>query len=183
VARTAEAVEALRAKWQQMPSRVEADIDFFLQFIKAHSDFVLRSHVIVLRKREQVIGMLPGRLERRSLRVPVGCRWLALPPLNQLTFVGQLRVSKPLFAPTFKGVSINGLRTPLLAFSQAGKWVLTRLGHFEKARKMWPSRLAVTASVEDAQKARAAEGPEWRLKPSLRTFLTRRSRRAPGPVR
>jgi len=80
----------LRKAWKEMPSRIEADIDFFLQFMKIHSDSVLRPHVIVLTKAARIVAILPGRLERQSLRVRVGYKWLALPTVNQITFVGQL---------------------------------------------------------------------------------------------
>src|SRR5713226_8403220 len=90
VARTREAVEALRDAWRAMPSRIDADIDFFLRFVEVHSDFVVRPHVIVLRKGSQVVAILPGRLERRSFKVRVGYKEIALPTVNQITFVGQL---------------------------------------------------------------------------------------------
>lgn len=90
VARTPEAIEMLREAWNTMPSRIEADIDFFLEFIKVHNDSVLRPHVIVLRKGTQVVAILPGRLERHSLRVRAGYKDLHLPRVSQITFVGQL---------------------------------------------------------------------------------------------
>jgi hypothetical protein len=90
VARTVETVEALRAAWQDMPSRVEADIDFFLRFMEVHDDFVVRPHVIALRKEGRVVTILPGRLERRSPTIRLGYKEFALPAVSQLTFVGQL---------------------------------------------------------------------------------------------
>jgi len=91
VARTVEAVEALRKVWKATTSRIDADIDFFLEFMRAHSDFVLRPHVVVLSKESLVVAILPGRLERQSLKVRVGYKEIALPTeYCQITFVGQL---------------------------------------------------------------------------------------------
>src|SRR5258707_10066129 len=92
IARTPEAVESLRDVWKGLPSRLDADIDFFLEFMKVHADFVLRPHVIALRKDARIVTILPGRLERQSMRMRVGYRWIELPTVNQLTFVGQLLV-------------------------------------------------------------------------------------------
>jgi CelD/BcsL family acetyltransferase involved in cellulose biosynthesis len=67
----------------------------------------------------------------------------------------RLSVSKYLFAPTLKGIFINALRTPPLALSVTAKWVLTRSGFFEKVRRVWRSRVALTASTEGRQQGDA----------------------------
>ncbi len=73
-----------------MPSRIEADIDFFLQFMRSHDDFVQRPHVIVLRKEGRIAALLPGRLERQVVNVRVGYKNLKFAKVNQIGFVGQL---------------------------------------------------------------------------------------------
>lgn len=90
VARTVGEVEALREAWEAMPSRIDADFDFFLQFMRIHSDFVLRPHVIALKKGDRVSTIVPGRLERQSLKVRIGYKHLTLSAVNQITIVGHI---------------------------------------------------------------------------------------------
>src|SRR5262249_48563758 len=59
--------------------------------------------------------------------------------------ISRVRVSKLLFAPSLKGISVNAMRTPVLALSHGAKWILQRSGFFAKVRKAWRSRLATTA--------------------------------------
>ena len=90
IVRTAESAEALRETWKSMPSRLDADLDYFLEFAEAYRSFVSRLHIIVLRKEGRIVAILPGRVERRSLKVRVGYKRFTLPTVNQLTFVGEL---------------------------------------------------------------------------------------------
>ena len=90
IVRTAKSAEALRDAWKSMPSRLDADLDYFLEFAQAYCSFVSRLHIIVLRREGRIVAILPGRVERRSLKVRIGYRNFTLPMVNQLTFVGQL---------------------------------------------------------------------------------------------
>jgi hypothetical protein len=156
VARTREAVEALREAWKAMPSRVDADIDFFLRFVEVHRDFVVRPHVIVLREGSRIVSILPGRLERQSPGVKIGYKEVPLPTVNQITFVGQLlgEDSKETAAEVMKSAEaalrqreadvalfhqVDFLESLREAIEKAGG-VLTK-DYFEKSEENWTTRI------------------------------------------
>jgi hypothetical protein len=156
VVRTVQAVEVLRDAWKAMPSRIDADFDYFLQFAKVYKSFVLRLHVIVLRKGTQIVAILPGRLERRSLKVRVGYKELTLPTVNQLTVVGQLlgEQGEEAAAEAMKSIqtSLRRKEADVVLFHQADSEeslyrnvagagsILTR-DYFEESEENWRSRI------------------------------------------
>lgn len=57
-------------------------------------------------------------------------------------------ISFYLFGPSFKGILVNILRTPLLAGAQAARWALNRTNLLEKTKKLWRSRLSQRPQLE-----------------------------------
>lgn len=156
VARNMEELEKLRGSWKAMPSRIDADFDFFAQFIRVYSDFVLRPHVIVLHKGEKIVAILPGRLERQSPKVHIGYKEFALPSVKQLTFVGELlgEATQENAAKVVESVeaSLRQREADVAFFHQADseEWLhrtVQRAGniftrdYFEESEENWRSRI------------------------------------------
>ena len=60
----------------------------------------------------------------------------------------QKEISFYLFGPSFKGILLNMLRTPMLAGAQAARWALKRTNLLEKTKKLWRSRLSQRRQLE-----------------------------------
>jgi CelD/BcsL family acetyltransferase involved in cellulose biosynthesis len=157
IARTREAVESLRDVWKGLHSRLDADIDFFLEFMKVHADFALRPHVIALRKDARIVTILPGRLERQSMRMRVGYRWIELPKVNQLIFIGQLlgEDGNEAIAEIMKGIQTSlrqkeadaalfhhvDSQEPLHGMLENAGSILTR-DYFQDSEENWKTRIS-----------------------------------------
>jgi hypothetical protein len=60
----------------------------------------------------------------------------------------QVQMSFFLFAPTFKGVYLNCLRTPLLGTANGIRQILTKTGALQKVKRAWRDRLSKKAKLQ-----------------------------------
>ncbi len=79
IARSIEEVEAIREIWTAWKGHRDSDIDFCLEYVWSHEQFI-RPHVIVIYRNERPDAMLVGRLERARMDSKVG--YLRLPGMR-----------------------------------------------------------------------------------------------------
>jgi len=87
IARTVEAVEALRDVLESAPvDRIDADVDYFLAVV-GHRDEVVRPHVVVLSRPGRPDAIAVARLEELPLEARFGYRVVARPRVRCLHVV------------------------------------------------------------------------------------------------
>jgi CelD/BcsL family acetyltransferase involved in cellulose biosynthesis len=107
VARTVEAVEALRESWEALsPERLTADLDYHLTVLR-YAPGVIRPHVAVLERDGSPAALAVGRVEEVELTARVGYKTVFSPRVRSLTIAqgGLLGVDEESAEPMFSALS------------------------------------------------------------------------------
>ncbi len=84
VARSVEAVEQLRSRWEQMAvGNIDADIDYFLTVVR-HDPTVVRPHVVLIERGERPPLLIVARLVDQGYPLKAGYRTFASPTVPTL---------------------------------------------------------------------------------------------------
>jgi hypothetical protein len=111
VARTVDELESLRKIWETAGvSDLDSDIDYFLAVVR-YGSFVVRPHVVLIRRPGRPTLMAIARLERLGIPLSIGYRTVMRPQLRAIvvTFGGLVGVA----GADDERVLINELRRPL----------------------------------------------------------------------
>lgn len=83
VARTPEAVEAIRPLWRSLQWHYNADIDFCLTLMRSRATIV-RPHVVIVSRDDRPVALLAGRIEEGPLKCTLGYRTVCAPTAQML---------------------------------------------------------------------------------------------------
>jgi hypothetical protein len=87
VARSLEELAPLRAIWLDGQSDPEADFNYFKAQQEARTNSSLRPHVVTIRRGDDLVSILVGRVEKLCSSVAIGYFRIPLPPVKCLTVI------------------------------------------------------------------------------------------------